>query len=1820
MKSHTGKRSPTPMRNREPPINRLSQSVYRNPLFALVLLLAALSSARSAFAESWTRITFPSEKHKNDGFLEYGGEMRGQKVNFFGVSPANPNFMIQAGNQVGQTLVAQDGVNFFPSGNKSGRAGTAFGFSPHDGALAFGVYGFRTSSQHWESGHPFGIWRTTDTGSSWEHVLELPENPGSDDRGEWPGLYGKRILLVDPSPNRADHVYFASGTRGLMRSTEGGDLGTWSVFAFEDQYVKTLAAGVSTNDITRLYAIVGEDNNARYRHGKLYRIEIKNTGEIKVGPVVVANEESDIADVEVNHVGGRGFVIRDGSGLYGESTGGAELYGFKDKGDTLFTDLLLDNSHESVDELGAIFVNPCNDSHWVVPRGGDAAFSFVWSNDGGETWNDQEREVSSGGVKSLVQGNPEQHHVANNWLDASNGIRSQGHAVGFMNASTVVWQSTAKDRPIFKSEDYGENGTHFTTGAETKWVSQINTGYGGDVIGVALGEYGLALSIDGGLSWKGYTAYNTDDMKRAEDKASNDGVDAGGQRRRGIGIAFNESATGGYQAISAHSAVGYLMDVNQVGSDNDWTITMIDDEGGDPLSGVAVFDEDEYDYGTIGEVYAVDEYVYMGSLMSDDYGVTFRETANTLGEPMMVFAVSSENGEIAVATPNRDDVASDSWALYATIDGGTSWVEMPKPNKEAATRPNGNTLDYYPVSFDMFNDTRHAIAIDPRPEHDPHEGGSLRVLMGGRLGVYEFNATASDGSAGDWSVNNEGLDPSIHFGLAGEEAYFIGGVQFDPRINGLAYAFKTTDKRTLSDWNEPNFNVNTGYFGGGTFQPVYFSEDWGRTWSNMHDTVSSDELPDWLTVSTIHVSKEGVLYVGSCSVGLYRHNSDIFDRFQSGLFSGGSGWGGKWKTGGDYVKADIHYFGDNAVAKLYDNTRHSTTNVLRRSLDRLAWGWVLAFDYDLDGERGNSSFEVSVVTVSLPDGQQQEVTVWDSAVYGSDLHGEPDALKRVSIDLSDHIVVSVKFKYTTDSSHSAASEYLFIDNVGFYNLDEQVDMLTFVEDPIVLPDSVWGAPYVGDLQNYIASPPGLTPTFTKVSGPSSDDWLTIASDGTLTGTPTTTGLQEWTVRLDYPSVAPVDVTLRITTLDNAYFEQDSEGAITGAAGLWGVDYSDALSNYVSNSGLSLNYTKVSGPSWLSVASDGTLSGVPDTVGENTFEVAFNSGQGSAAGTAVLSISVRDHAYLTSDPAAANWNTPYEDNLLNYVASSVGTEGMTFSKVSGPSSDDWLTIASDGSLSGAPTTTGSQQWTVRMTHPSLGDVDATFSIATGHAAYFTADSYHLGVVDHSEGGSTFAIQNIRPYVDTSADWDDVTSEKTSGPSWVTVASYLGFPYHLWGDPSPSHIGENTFEVRVTVDGVSDTALFSVTVVDGVVAFDSESFDAGSVVSGEGFQYALADKVTSTGSGSLQFSYSDVPSWLTTDTSGSLSGTPSAADAGSRTFTATAARGANSDTATVAVTVLDAAVEFDSGSFSAGWVYYGRAFNGSLSDDVTTWGSGPLSFSKTSGPAWLTVGSDGTLSGTPGVSDIRINVFEVAAAKGSDGSDSATIRINVKSDLGFDEDPTHGGVALPDEFFSADVSGAVSYGGSGTLAYSKLSGPSWVSVSSSGIVSGTPSAADAGPNQVVVSVTDGVVSDSAIVEVDVGAIAAKHGFGSGDWTGGSGWSGSWAPTGDCDVPSNPGYARIGFNTPSQIERELSAPVSDGRLDFDYYYLSPHSSRKGRVEVYDGNSWTVVWEESAGSSWTVVSIDLYGLGEISKVRFVAEGGGQSIFYVDNVKVIAP
>ncbi|MGH7968982.1 MAG: putative Ig domain-containing protein, partial [Limisphaerales bacterium] len=148
---------------------------------------------------------------------------------------------------------------------------------------------------------------------------------------------------------------------------------------------------------------------------------------------------------------------------------------------------------------------------------------------------------------------------------------------------------------------------------------------------------------------------------------------------------------------------------------------------------------------------------------------------------------------------------------------------------------------------------------------------------------------------------------------------------------------------------------------------------------------------------------------------------------------------------------------------------------------------------------------------------------------------------------------------------------------------------------------------------------------------------------------------------------------------------------------------------------------------------------------------------------------------------------------------------------------------------------------------------------------------------------------------------------------------------------------------------------------------------------------------------------------------------------------------------------------------------------------------LTFAKVTGPTWLGVAASGILSGTAAVSNVGTNTFTVRVTDSGGLSSTGTVFLTVNGAPSFSLNPFSMPTANAGQTYSATVASQVTDPNPGdTLSIRKVSGPAWMSVASSGALSGVPGQADAGTNVFVLSVTDsGGLSNSANMLVYVNA---------------------------------------------------------------------------------------------------------------------------------------
>ena len=226
-----------------------------------------------------------------------------------------------------------------------------------------------------------------------------------------------------------------------------------------------------------------------------------------------------------------------------------------------------------------------------------------------------------------------------------------------------------------------------------------------------------------------------------------------------------------------------------------------------------------------------------------------------------------------------------------------------------------------------------------------------------------------------------------------------------------------------------------------------------------------------------------------------------------------------------------------------------------------------------------------------------------------------------------------------------------------------------------------------------------------------------------------------------------------------------------------------------------------------------------------------------------------------------------------------------------------------------------------------------------------------------------------------------------------------------------------------------------------SFNSDPFSKSDATEGTAYSGSISGDASDPDSDPLTFSKVTGPTWLNVAANGALSGTPGSTDVGNNSWTVKVEDGnGGDDTATMNITVNAAGNQppsFNSDPFTKQNAIVDQAYSGSIAGDASDPESDPLTFSKTGGPTWLSVASNGNLSGTPGSGDTGLNQFTVKVEDDHSGSDTATMKITVT-------DLTEASVI--DEQFAWSATGAIctATGGVGSrevIRYSSSTGFGW-----------------------------------------------------------------------------------------------------------------------------------------------------------------------------------
>ena len=614
--------------------------------------------------------------------------------------------------------------------------------------------------------------------------------------------------------------------------------------------------------------------------------------------------------------------------------------------------------------------------------------------------------------------------------------------------------------------------------------------------------------------------------------------------------------------------------------------------------------------------------------------------------------------------------------------------------------------------------------------------------------------------------------------------------------------------------------------------------------------------------------------------------------------------------------------------------------------------------------------------------------------------------------------------------------------------------------PATLPNGTSGTPY-----SRTVSASGGTGTFTySVSAGSLGAGLALnAATGVISGTPTTVGTRNFTIRATdgnatfgsqaYSITINAAITVNPATLANGTVGTPYSRTVTATGG--SGSYTFSVSAGTLPAGLALN------------AASGVISGTPTTSGASSFTVRATDTNG-AVGSRAYSVTMANPPVVVN-PATLPGGAV--GAAYSQVVSATGGTGggYTFS-VSAGSVGAGLTLnAATGVISGTPTSAGTRNFTIRAQDSGGGSGTRAYSITINAAIAVNPAALPGGTVSVAYNQSVTASGGSGTFT--------YTISAGALPAGLALNASNGL---ISGTPTTA--GPSSFTIRATDgNGASGSRAYSVTIVAAPIAINPATLPAAMV----GSAYSRSVSVTGgTGASTFAVTAGSLPTGLSLNAStGAITGTPTSAATFNFTITATdtvAATGSRAYSVTVSPAAALSIAPASLPATTSGLAYSQTA--------TASGGTASYSYAVTAGslPTGLLLNTaTGTISGTSSTAGSFNFTITATDSFGATGSRAYTVVVNAPIAVNPASLPaTTQGVG-----YSQSVS---SSGGTGAVAFAVTAGtlPTGLSLNvASGAIAGTPSAA--GTFNFTITATDTLgATGSRAYTVVVGAALAVN----------------------------------------------------------------------------------------------------------------------------------
>ncbi|HXA16537.1 MAG TPA: putative Ig domain-containing protein [Thermoanaerobaculia bacterium] len=584
---------------------------------------------------------------------------------------------------------------------------------------------------------------------------------------------------------------------------------------------------------------------------------------------------------------------------------------------------------------------------------------------------------------------------------------------------------------------------------------------------------------------------------------------------------------------------------------------------------------------------------------------------------------------------------------------------------------------------------------------------------------------------------------------------------------------------------------------------------------------------------------------------------------------------------------------------------------------------------------------------------------------------------------------------------------------------------------------VAGAPFS---QTFTQSGGIGTTTFSLASG-TLPAGLTLAANGTLSGSPTQTGTFAITVKAtDANGCTGTGPTYTLTITCQTI-------TVTNPAVNSGVAGAPFSQTFTQSGGIgTTTFSLASGtlPAGLTLAANGTLSGTPTQTGTFPITVKATDSNGCNGTGATYTLTIACQTITVTNPAV---NTGVAGSPFSQTFTQSGGIGTTTFSLASGTLPSGLTLAANGTLSGTPMVTGTFPITVTVT-------DANGCTGTGPTYNLVINCQTITVtapaVNSGVAGSPFSQTFTQSGAIGSA-----TFSLAAGtlPSGITLAINGGL------SGTPMQTGTFPITVKVTdANGCTGTTNYTLTIACQVITVTNPAVNSG--VAGSPFSQTFTQS-GAIGTATFSLAGGSLPTGLSLSASGALSGTPTQTGSFPITVAVTDANGCSGVGPTYNLTIACQTITVTNPSTNIGIA--GQAFSQSFTQSG---GIGTTTFTLASGtlPSGLSLAANGTLSGIPlqtGTFPITVTVTDANGCTGT----SATYNLTINCQTITVTHPANMsgtvGVAFSEQYTQS--------GGIGTVVFSTVSTlPTGMTLAADGTLSGTPTQSGSFP--ITVTATD------------------------------------------------------------------------------------------------------------------------------------------------------